>query len=140
MAGSKTMYLSQTILAHTLGELVYVRPSTLYLCLSMAAFSPTATGVAMGEVTVAGYARLALPNNVTTWSAATAEEPSEKHNLNDMVFPVTAATWGTPLSAYLADAAVAGNLLYGADITNPQQIKAGDTARVLANTFVLHEA
>jgi hypothetical protein len=139
MAGSKTSYLSQKILAHVLGEAVYTRPSTLWLCLSMVAFTPGATGTAMNEVAASGYARLSLPNNVTIWSAATAAEPSEKHNLADMVFPTAGASWGTPLSAYLADAATLGNLLYGADITNPQQIKTGDIPRVLAETFVLHE-
>lgn len=140
MAGSKTAYLSRKMLDHALGGAAYVPPATLYLVLSTSAFDPAATGSACAEVPAAGYARIAITNDGTAWSAATAAEPSEKHNLADLAYAAATSAWGTPQSAYLADAATLGNLLYGADITNPQVIGVGDTAKIAALAFVFQEA
>jgi hypothetical protein len=139
MAGSKTAYLSKKMLDHALGGGAYTPPGTLYLALSISSFTPTATGAAMDEVTVAGYARLPVSNNGTTWTAATAAAPSEKHNINDLAFSAATASWGTPQSAYLCDASTAGNALFGSDITNPQAINVGDTAKISAAAFVFNE-
>lgn len=139
MPGSKTDYLSKKILDHVLGGAAYTPPATLYLCLSTAAFNALATGVAMAEVVAAGYARLAVANNGTTWTTATAGAPSEKHNQIEFAFAAATTVWGTPQSAYLADAATAGNALFGSDITNPQAINIGDVAKIAANAFVFHE-
>lgn len=140
MAGSKTTYLAQKTLDHNLGGAAYTRPGTVYLVLSMAAFDATATGSACNEVAAVGYARLSLPNSGATWSAATLAWPSEKHNLNDLLFPSATTSWGTPLSAYLADAATAGNVLYGSDITNPQPVGIGDIAKIQASGFSFQES
>lgn len=139
MAGSKTAYLSQKMLDHGLGGAPYVPPATVWLCLSMTAFDSGATGAAVNEVAAGDYARVELPNDATTWTAATLAEPSEKHNLNDFVWPAASSEWGTPNSAYLADALTGGNLLYGADITNPQLIGTGDTAKIAAGAFSFNE-
>jgi len=140
MAGSKTTYLAQKTLDHNLGGTAYTRPATVYLVLSLAAFDATATGAACNEVAAVGYARLSLPNSSATWSAATLAWPSAKHNLNDLVWPSATTAWGTPQSAYIADAATAGNLLYGADITNPQPVGIGDTAKIQASGFSFLES
>lgn len=139
MSGSKTAYLSQKLLDHVLGGAAFTPPTTVYLALSTAAFSATSTGAAMAEVTASDYARLSLTNNSGTWSAATAAAPSEKHNLADLAYAAATSAWGTPASAYLADAATNGNLLYGSDISNPQIIGSGDTAKVPADAFVFNE-
>lgn len=139
MSGSKTAYLSQKLLDHALGGAAFTPPTTVYLCMSTAGFSANSTGAAMTEVAASGYARVALTNDGTTWSAATAAAPSEKHNLADLVFAAATAAWGTPTSAYLADAATAGNLLYGSDITNPQIVGIGDTPKIPAGAFVFNE-
>lgn len=139
MAGSKTAYLSKKLLDHVLGGAAYTPPATLYLCLSTAAFTPTATGAAMNEVNAVGYARLAIASDGTNWSVGTAAAPSEKHNLLELAFAPATATWGTPQSAYLADASTGGNALYGSDITNPQAIAIADVAKIAAGAFVFNE-
>jgi hypothetical protein len=139
MAGSKTAYLARRQLEHMFGGEPYEPPASVYLCLSTAAFTPAATGSAMTEVDADDYLRIELANDGTTWSDATAGSPSRKHNLQDLVYATATSDWGIPLSAYLADAATAGNALYGADITNPQIIGAGDTAKVQATAFVFQE-
>lgn len=140
MSGSKTEYLSKKILDHMLGGAAYTPPGTLYLCLSTAAFTALATGVAMSEIAAADYGRLAVANNGTTWSAGTGGAvPSEKHNLIEFAFAAATNSWGTPQSAYLADAATAGNALFGSDITNPQLINIGDIAKIAAAAFVFNE-
>lgn len=138
--GSKTIYLAQKVLDHVLGGTVFTRPATVYMALSAAAFDPAAVGSSFSELAFAGgYARLVLANSNTVWSAATLANPSEKHNINDLTWVTATTAWGNPLSAYLADAATSGNLLYGSDISNPQSIGIGDTAKIAANGFTFNE-
>jgi hypothetical protein len=139
MAGSKTAYLSKKLLDHALGGAAFTRPATLYLCLSTATFSPTATGAAMSEIDAVDYARLPVTSDATKWTPASAAYPSEKHNVNDFAWPATTADWGVPKSAYLADAATGGNLLFGADIYNEPTIATGDTPKIPATAFIFEE-
>lgn len=139
MAGSKTTYLAQKLLDHGLGGDTWAQPATVYVVLSTAAFDPNATGAGANEIAAGDYARFAVANNLTEWTGATLASPAEKHNVHDFIWAVATSDWGTPQSAYLADAAVDGNLLYGSDITNPQVIGAGDTAKIPATTFVFEE-
>jgi hypothetical protein len=139
MAGSKTVYLARKLLDHTLGGPAFTPPTTVYLCLSTAPFAPASTGVEMAEVEADDYARVPLVNDGTTWTTATGTSPSRKHNKEDLLYPAATSDWGTPQSAYLADALTGGNLLYGADITNPTVIGTGDTAKVKATAFVFQE-
>lgn len=140
MPGSKTVYLAQKMLEHCLGSTPFTKPTTVYLALSLSAFDPLATGTAMNEVVGGSYARKAVPNDSTTWTAGTAEHPSEKHNIAAISFVTATAAWGSPQSVYISDAATAGNLLYGVDITNPQAVNSGDIARMGASTLMFNEA
>lgn len=140
MAGSKCAYLAQKELDALLGVTAYTPPANLYVALSTAAFDPSATGSAMTEVVAADYARVEIANSSATWSAATAASPSEKHNLADILFTTATSDWGTPLSVYLCDAATAGNALYGADISNAQDVQSGDTAKIKASALIVNES
>jgi hypothetical protein len=139
--GSKTAYLAQKALDHVLGGTTYTRPATVYMALSGAAFDPNqVNGSSFFEVAfTGGYARLVLANSSSVWTPASLAWPSEKHNINDLLWVTATAAWGQPLSAYLADAATGGNLLYGSNITNPQDIGIGDTAKIAAGGFVFNE-
>lgn len=139
MAGSKTAYLSKKLLDHGLGGATYTPPTTVFVLLSTAAFDPAAVVGSMSEVTASDYARLSVGANSTYWTAATAAAPSEKHNVSDLAWAPATSSWGTPQSVYLADASTGGNLLYGADITNPQLISSGDTPKIVAAAFVFNE-
>jgi hypothetical protein len=140
MAGSKTLYLAKAVNDHVLGRTTYTAPATLYVLLSLAAFDPTATGSACNEIPSSGaYARVAVTNNTTEWPNSTSAIPSIKANANDIVFPTATADWGTPLSAYLADASSSGNLLYGADIPTSSDVAIGDIFKIFAGTFIFSE-
>lgn len=140
MAGSKTAYLSQQLLSHVLGrQSTYTPPEELFVVLSTNAFDANASGNNCGEVTASDYARFVLPNDETTFTPVAPGAPSTLQNANDIAFPAAASEWGQPASVYLADAAHQGNLLYGADLYNSDDITAGDVFRIYAGTFVFSE-
>ena len=70
MAGGKSAYLQNALVNGVLGGSAFSLPSTVYICLSTAAWSVASTGSAMSEATGAGYSRLAVTNNSTNWPAA----------------------------------------------------------------------
>lgn len=140
MAGSKTQYLAKAILDHCLGGNQFTPPTQLWFVLSGQAFSPTATGAACNELTNTDYGRIEVTNDATTWSPASDASPSVKSNINDIPWATATEDWPeTPTSIYVADAATLGNLLYGADLFNPQAVATGDVFKVLAGTFVFSE-
>lgn len=139
MAGSKTAFLSASLLDHVLGRTWYVPPATLWVGLSTLAFSAYSDGFNMAEVAATGYGRLSIANDFVTFSAAATVSPSEKHNLVAFTWPAATTEWGTPLSVYIADAEFGGNLLYGADLPDAGLIGVGDVAKVPASAFILEE-
>ena len=141
MAGSKSDYLEAVVLNLVLGGTAYTPPGTLYLALSTAAYSDAATGSAMTEVSAAGtgYARLAVTNNATNWPAASGTSPTQKANGTAMTFPAATGSWGTVSSFYICDAASAGNVLYGGDLTTAKAIQTGDTATFAAGAITVTE-
>jgi hypothetical protein len=139
MAGSKSIYLEAAILDFVLGGVAYVPPGTVYIALSTAAFTVTATGAAMDEVAGGAYARQAMPNDLTNWPAASVASPAVKLSGTDIVFPTATADWGTVLSGYIVDAAVDGNVLYGADLAAPTTVNIGSGFGVPTGQFALSE-
>lgn len=136
MAGSKSDFLENQILNHVLGGPNFVRPETIYLALSTAAYSDAATGSSMNEVTGGGYARVAVANNATNWPNATG---GQKANGQVFTFPAATGNWGTVQSFYIVSAATGGNNLYGADLTVARTIASGDTASFAVNAIVITE-
>lgn len=139
MSGSKTAYLSKALLDHVLGGPNYVRPANIWFVLSTSAFDPNATGSACDEVVGGAYGRLEFANDTTTWGSASAAAPSLKSNNDDLVWPTATASWGTPLSVYVADAATAGHLLYGADLSDTAEVAISDVFKILAGTYIFSE-
>lgn len=126
MPGSKSTYLENALLNGVLGGPAFPLPTTVYIALSTAAYSDTATGAAMTEVSGNGYARVAVTNNATNWPAAAS---GQKQNGATFTFPAATGTgWGTVTAFYICDAASGGNVLYGGDLTTPRSITGGDTA------------
>lgn len=117
----KTNFERNRILAHRYGAAAYVPPATVYVALFTAA-----PGVAGGGTEVAGgsYARVAVTNDGTRWSAPAAGVVS---NLLAVVFAQATALWGTVVAVGIFDAAAAGNLLDFANLTTPRTIQNGDT-------------
>lgn len=139
MAGSKTLYLENAALNAVLGGPQFTLPPTVYIALSTAAFTNTATGASLNEVANAGsYARVAVTNNATNWPTAAN---GSKANGAVFTFPAATANWGTVQSFYILDSGTygSGNALYGADLTTSRTINNGDTASFAVGAITLTE-
>lgn len=137
MSSGKSNYLANAILNGVLGGSAFSLPANVYIALSTAAFSASATGSAMTEVSGGSYSRVAVTNNSTNWPAASSQS---KSNGTVFTFPTATASWGTVLSVYVVDASSAGNILYGADLTASRTVASGDTASFAASAIVVTEA
>lgn len=116
--------------------------NTLYVGLTTQAVAgATQANVLSGEPTSAGsYARVVLPNNLITWNAATAAQPSVTNNLAVISFAASSAAWSTGASnliqVFIADAPTlaGGNVLaYGA-LGTPQAVNAASITLSFATT------
>lgn len=139
MAGGKTNYLQAVILKMIFQGVAWTPPATLYVALSTAAFSFSATGSAMTEVVGGSYARVAVATNTTNFANPSGGAPTSTSNLVAITFPTATAAWGTVTSVYLLDAASAGNALYGGDLSASKAINSGDTATFAANALTPEE-
>lgn len=136
MAGSKTNYLENKILDGVLGGPAFSLPSSVWIALSTAVYSESATGSAMNEVSGGSYARVEVTNDDTNWPAAVS---GSKSNGTAVQFPTATASWGTVRSFYIVDAASAGNCLYGGDLTTSRSVISGDTVSFAAGSIVVTE-
>ena len=108
-------YLANKLLDHTLRNVAYTPPSTVYLALYTSNPGAGDTGT---EVSGGGYAR-----QVVTFNPASAGQVVSSA---DVVFPVATASWGTITHVGVRDAATGGNLLYYAALSTVKTIAAGD--------------
>lgn len=136
MAGSKAQYLQNAALNTVLGGPQYTTTTQVYIALSTAAFTATATGAAMTEVNAGGYQRVQVANTTANWPNATN---GSKANNAVFTFASATANWGTVLSFYIVDAGTSGNVLYGADLTTSRTINSGDTASFAVGSITLTE-
>ena len=106
--------------------------NTIYIGLTTQAVSgATQANVLSGEPTSTGsYARIVLPNNLITWTAATAAQPSVSVSADAWSFPASTAAWSTGstnlIQMFIADAPTlaGGNVIaYGA-LGTPQAVNA----------------
>ena len=142
MTSGKTLYFAKAILDGVAGGGTWSKPATLYVALSTAVFSKTATGAAMAEVAAANnYSRVAVTNNATNFPNATgATTPASKANGIVVNFPNPSGAWGTITSWYACDAASGGNALFGADLTATKVVVNGDTVSIAIGALVWTEA
>lgn len=127
MAGSKCAYFRNVVINAALNDTAFTSPGTLYVALSTGAFSASATGSAMTEVstTSTGYGRVAVTANTTNFPSSTSGTTS---NGTTITFPTATGSWGTVASFYITDAATGGNCLYGGDLSTSRAVNSGDTA------------
>ncbi len=116
--------------------------NTLYVGLTTQAVAgATQANVLSGEPTSTGsYARVVLANNLITWNAATAAQPSVTNNLAAISFAQSTAAWSTGatnlIQVFIADASTlaGGNVLaYGA-LGTPQAVNAANITLSFATT------
>lgn len=120
-----------------LGGPAFSLPTVIYIALSTAAFSDSASGSSMTEVSGGSYARVAVTNNSTNWPAAVS---GSKSNATVFTFPTATSSWGTVTSFYLVDAATGGNTLYGGDLVTPRSISTGDTPSFAIASITISES
>ena len=89
------------------------------------------------ELTIgtAGYARVAVTNNVANWANASGATAT-KVNANIITFPQATADWGTIVAFAVMDASTAGNFLWWGAVNAPsgKVINNGDTLSFPATT------
>jgi hypothetical protein len=132
MPGFLTDLVNNKVLNCFFGGSAIVPPSTLYVGLSLAR---SYKGGYVSEPTGGSYARVAVPNDLDHFLAASA---GAKSNAEAITFPSPSAAWGTILSVFVADSPSEGNVLAMADLPIPRAIQAGDPAPTIAvNAFFL---
>ncbi len=113
---SKTDYLEAAILNHTLRNIAYTPPATIYMGLFTSATSDAGGGT---EVAGNGYAR-----QVVTFGAPSGGSVS---NTNTVTFPAgSPAGYGTITHAGYFDALAGGNMLRHSLLLTPRTFNAGD--------------
>jgi hypothetical protein len=122
--GSASDYLEDKILDHLLGRTTYTAPATIYGAIWTVPLSESSTGSSPGEVNGAGYARVAVTNDVTNFPAASG---GSKSNALQIRFPMAQATWGTIKAFALTDAASAGNILFSSPVQPEVYVDTYDT-------------
>ena len=108
-------YLANKLLDHTLRNVAYTPPTTVYLALYTSNPGAGDTGT---EVSGGGYARQAVTFNPASGGQVV--------NSADVVFPVATASWGTITHVGIKDSATGGNLLYYAPLSVTKTIDTGD--------------
>lgn len=143
MASGKSLSLEKSLLDSVLGGTAYTPPGTVYVALSTALYSTTATGASMSEVstTSTAYARVAVTNNTTNWPAASGSVvPASKSNGTAITFPTATGAWGTVRAFYIVDASTSGNVLMGADLGTAKTPVSGDVCSFAIGALVWTES
>lgn len=140
MASGKSNFLRNAVLNHMLRVNAYTAPSTVYLAVSTAGWAASVTGTSLAATEppeAAGYTRVAVPNDDTMWTEATAGSST---NLLTVEYDDATGSWGTLTSFYVVDAPVGGNTLWGGDLYVTRSIGAGDSAKFSQGQLNISEA
>ena len=120
MAGFLTDYANNRVLDCLFGGRPLDTPRELHVGLSLTrAFK----GGYVAEPAGGGYARVAVPNDLAQFPAATL---GRKLNAQAIAFPTPREDWGRVASVFVADSAQGGNVLAMADLPTPRPVAAGD--------------
>jgi len=122
-------YLANKLLDHSLRNVAYTPPATVYVALYTSNPGPDDTGT---EVSGGGYARQAV-----TFGTASSAQIS---NSADVTFPTATASWGTVTHIGIKDSATGGNLLYYAALSTAKTVDVGDTIKIPLGQIVLSMA
>lgn len=115
----KTYYQSNLELNQSFGRESYTPPTTWYLTVSTTPISPDGTGLTEPSSS-AGYTRVIVANDKTNFSQASN---AEIHNLKDISFPESTASWGTITHVAITDSATGGNIRFYEALPTPRQVQ-----------------
>lgn len=139
MPGSKSDYLENALLNHTLGGAsagqAYSAPANVFIALYTVAPGETGGGTEV-STSGTGYARVQLANTTASFAATST---STKTNAAAITFPTATADWGTVVAFGIFDANSAGNLLYYGTLTTSKAINNGDTASFASGAITITE-
>jgi hypothetical protein len=123
MAGSFSDYLENAVLNHVFKKTSLSQPTNLYVALSTATLTDTATGTSLnGEVSGGSYAR----KGCNTWDSASG---GATQNTGPITFVSATAAWGTIKSFAVCDHLTTGNVLVWGTLSVNKAIGTGDTAK-----------
>lgn len=126
-------YLEGKLANHTLRNVAFTSPVTVYLALFKSPVTPAEleAGTLTNEVTGGAYARQAVtfgapssPGGVTTNSA-------------QVTFPTATAAWGTVTHYAIMDALTVGNVLIYGDLDNSKVVDIDDIFQVPATNLAI---
>ena len=133
-----TNYLDQKITQLLFSNTAYSIPATWYVALStttpVQGASPNFT-----EPSGNGYARVAVTNNSTNWTAI-ASPPATGYTVQNnqpVTFPAATGSWGTVTYFGIYDAASSGNLVGFGALTSSQAITSGITPSFAVGTLTI---
>ena len=126
MAGFLTDHLNNQVLDCVFGGRAFDPPPTLHVGLSL---TRAYKGGYLAEPLGGGYARVAVPNDLIHFPAASL---GRKSNARAIAFPRPSAGWGEVISVFVADAAEGGHVLAMADLPSSRTVAAGDPAPRIA--------
>jgi hypothetical protein len=99
-------------------------PTTLYALLVTGSISDA--GIITGEISGGGYARVAIPNNKTTFSTSTTSNEVVR-NLIDISFGESTTAWGNITAVGFSDVQSGGTALYYVPVTPAKLVQAFTT-------------
>lgn len=106
--------------------------ANVFVGLSTVACSDASVGT---EVVGGGYARVSVARSLANWAGTQAAASTtastgtggQTSNNTTITFPTPAASWGTVVATFIADAAAGSNLLVCTNLTVSKAINSGDT-------------
>ena len=119
------------------GKATYTPGTNFYVALFTTAPEPDASGGV--EVSGGSYARVSTVE--ANWNTATLVATTyimRTTNAIEITFPPATASWGTVVSYGIFDAATAGNLLLGGNLTVAKLIDTGSTPAFLIDQLVIN--
>jgi len=125
--------VSNNMLNAMFGQTPYDPPDTLYIALSTTL--PTNTGTNVTEPNVAnGYARVAVPNDVTNFPNAVSRTKS-----NGLVisFPTATGSWGTITHFAIYDAPTGGNFIGWGALNTSTAITTGNAPSFPVGSLII---
>lgn len=110
-------------------------PATYYLGLLLAEPDEDDTGSTVSEPSGGAYARVAVANSGSGFSAAAF---GYKRNAGSLTFPTATADWGLLTHFALFDASAAGKFILWGRLTTARRIDNGQTASFAASAFTIN--
>lgn len=114
-----TYYQSNRVLDWLFGQVSWNPQTTYYIGLSTTSINASGSGAT--EPTGGAYARLAIPNNKSTWTTASSGILT---NILQFEYPESTTPWGTITNVFMSDSPTGGNILYWDALTTSRIVQA----------------